>query len=826
MGGPVVIPKLYNGKDKTFFFFAYEGSRRGQGETRQFTTPTAEWRTGDFSTLTTAAGARTVIYDPATTRVEGGRNIRDPFAGNRIPTNRLDPVALNIVKYWPLPNRAPDNLSQANNFRSNYVSRLTRDNYTAKVDHNLTERDKLTFRYLYNSDDVLNTSVFPEPAADTLSDTLRHQHYTYLSYNRIFTPTLLNELRFNYGNRINWAITKGVGGGWPTKLGIKGVSDNAFPQINVTGLQGLSSGAQERRQFPIQQYQIVNNLSWVKNRHSMKFGFEWRPSLNFETNLPTVSGAFTFSPLSTGLPGSGTTGFGLASMLVGLPLNFGARETQALDRISTYWAWFVQDDWTVSKNLTLNIGLRWETDSPIFDKGNRMNGFDQAQVNPVSGTPGVVKFMGLDGFRTTPYSTDRNNFGPRFGFAWKVLGSEKTVLRGGYGIYFAHPFDAGAPTSASLGFENSLTLNSVDNGITHPFVLKDGIVGYSLQPPPLNDRFGAVAVGQNPNTAVTAYETTRRTGYAQMFNLTLQRELMGGWLTEIAYVGNLSRKLPSANLPINQIPWEVLSTATANQRFRPYPQFTNVSLLLPSLGVSSYSALSTRVEKRFAKGFNVLATYTWSSFLNNTSEGGSTVGNDAATYSDLYNRRLDYGPSANDVKHRMTLSTVYELPFGKGKPYLNSSGWRHLAGDWSLGGVMLLQSGAPLTIMNQVDTRNNFAPGGLRADRIADGNLPTDQRRPEKWFDTAAFAAPAPLRNGTAGIGIVRADGRVNFDLSVLKNIPVGEGRKFQIRGEFFNLTNKVNFGNPGTALGGPGFGVVGSAAPARQIQVGARFVW
>jgi hypothetical protein len=821
VGGPVVVPKLYNGKDKTFFFFAYEGSRRNEGQVRTFTVPTLAQRGGDFSANSNP------IFDPATTALVNGQNRRTQFPGNIIPASRLDRAARNIANFYPEPNRPPDNASGANNFRANYVSLFPRNNYTAKVDHNLTMNDKLTFRYLYNSDNNTNTTVFPTAGAETLSDVIRHQHYTYLSYNKIITPSILNEIRYTYGNRINWSQSKGLGEDWGRAIGIPNLPPGAFPTLSVTGYQALGNSGQERRQFPIQQHQIIDNFSVVAGRHNVKLGFEYRISMNYEINRPSASGAFTFSPLSTGQPGTAASGNGFSSMLLGLMTNFTVRETDILDRRSTYLAGFAQDDWKISRDLTLNFGLRWETDTPIMDVNNRMNGFAIDQTNPISGTLGVVKFMGQDNWPTLPYRTDWNNFGPRAGFAYKLLGRDSTVIRGGYGTYFAHPFDAGAPNSASLGFEKSAVLVSPDQGINHPFVLSGGPVGLTLTSPNRTDSFGSVRVGQAPNTAVTFYEGGRRTGYSHQFNFGVQHILSNGVLFEATYLGNISHKLASSNLSLNQIPLEQAAAGRTQQQFRPYPQFSGVTILLPSLGDSAYHALATRFEKRFSSGLNFLGTYTWSKFLNNTNEGGGQVGADGGPYSDFYNRRLDFGYSGNDVPHRLTFASVYELPFGQGRRFLNgNTPVRWFLGDWNLGVNALLQAGAPFTVTTQVDTRNNFSAGGLRADLVGDPTLAADQRTPNRWFNTAAFAQPAAFRNGTGGVGIVRSDGKVNFDVSLLKNFPIGERRKFQLRGEFFNLFNHPNFGNPGTVLGGPGFGVINNADPGRRVQLGARMVW
>ena len=291
-------------------------------------------------------------------------------------------MALNILKFYPLPNRPADNISGANNFRSNYVTALTRNNITAKVDHNLGTKDKINARYLYNSDNTANTSVYADAAADTRIDAERHQQYWYGSWTRILSPSLINDFRVTYANRINHQITKGLGKDYPTKLGLNGVPNDAFPQFTVAGFATLGSNQQERRQLPIEQYQFVNNVSWVRGKHSFKFGAEARPARNCEVNSPTVSGAFGFATTPTGLPGNAATGIGLASLLLGFPTTFDARQTQLLDRSNWYLAAFAQDDWSLRSDLTLNIGLRWETDTPIIDKNNRMNSFDLHAINP------------------------------------------------------------------------------------------------------------------------------------------------------------------------------------------------------------------------------------------------------------------------------------------------------------------------------------------------------------------------------------------------------------------------------------------------------------
>ncbi len=278
-------------------------------------------------------------------------------------------------------------------------------------------------------------------------------------------------------------------------------------------------------------------------------------------------------------------------------------------------------------------------------------------------------------------------------------------------------------------------------------------------------------------------------------------------------------------MSINQVRPELL-TATSTQSNRPFPQFTNVSILLPSLGVSSYHAMMLRTEKRFESGWSFLGTYTWSNFQNNTNDGGSVVGAEGGVYSNFYNRRADWGPSENDIRHRLTWSGVYELPFGKGKKYLTDSALRYIFGGWGLGGIMTLQSGAPFTVNTQVNSVYSAA-GALRADVTSNPNLPNDAKTLARWFDTSVFSQPAAAKFGNQGVNILRADGVINVNLSVQRNFGLwSEQSKLQFRAEFFNLANHANFGIPGRSFGGPGFGLVGSAGPARSIQLGLRLAF
>jgi len=820
-GGTVAGPIR---KDKTFFFFDYEGQRLRTGSTTTLTVPSALQRTGDFSQTFNASGKLIPIYDPNTTQLVNGAYVRQQFPGNIIPPSELDPVGLKVMSYYPLPNQSAGNLAGANNFSGNSVTASPADFYMIKGDHTFSEKDKLSGYYMRVGGTGAVHGVYPNNnAGDPTTFAVNTIQYTYASWTHIISPSQVNDLRFTFNNRIFHSLSAGLGGNYPSKLGLQGIPDDAFPRWAPAGFSPLGATTQERRQYPIRQEQFVDNYSWVRGRHALKFGAEVRRSFNQDVLRTYVSGNFTFSTQPTGLPGNAATGSGLASLLVGFPTDFSELATDVLDRHTYYLGAFVQDDWTVRSNLTLNLGVRWETDTPEVDEHNRMNGFNPNQINPVSGTPGVVTFMGLNGTPSSPYSTDWNNFGPRFGFAWKPFSSDKTVVRGGFGIFYASPFDAGVPNVNALGFSISATSNSPDNGITAPFYLRNGV---PVQPsaPALNASFGAVPLGQTANTAVTYFDPSRRTGYAQQFNLGVQRQLAGSTVVEVTGLGNLSRKLSSSPLPIDQILPSALGPSCDTQTCRPYPQFSNVSIQSPTLGVANYYAAMVRIEKRYSHGLNFGASYTFSKFLDNTNEPGTSLGANNGPYSNYYDRRADYGPSANDVKHRLSLNWVYELPFGTGKRWLSDNPLRYVVGGWSLGNVATMQSGPPFTVVTQTNTCNCFSAGSQRPNVVSTTSLPSPAVA--EWFNIAAFAQPATFTFGNEGVGILRAPGLIDFDFSVLRSFRLTERSHMEIRGEFFNAFNRTNLGVPGQTFGSSTFGVINSSGPARQIEVGARFAF
>jgi hypothetical protein len=807
VGGPIR-------RDKTFFFFGFEGSRQRTGSTVILTVPTLLERQGNFSQTSVK------IYDPKTTRVVNGVAVRDQFPGNVI-TN-FDAVAAKLIQYFPLPT----NSQSANNFVKNDVDTNNTAFYIARVDHVLSSRDRLAFRYIFTNGQIGNNSVYPIKGADPYQPNVSNDNIGYGQWIHTLSPSIVNDLRFTFETRVYHQFSDGLGGDWPSQLGITGVSPNAFPNFAPAGYSALGSTGQERRQYPVNQYQLVDDSSWDVGRHTLKFGVELRRSMDHESNLSTASGAFTFGTQATGLPGSNNTGDGFASLLTGFPTAFSEAQTFATTRTSWYIAGFAQDDFAVNPYLTLNFGLRWETDTPIKDENNKMNGFDPNLINPVSGTPGVVKFMGVNGFRTTPYDLDLNNFGPRLGFAWQPFKNGTTVVRGGFGYFFSHAFDAGQPASAALGFSIAGALNSPDNGVTAPFYMQNGVPNVNFSGAGLNDSYGAVKVGATATTTVSYFDPRHRTGYTQQFNLGVQRQLPGSFALTVTGLANIAHKLPGANQAIDQIAPSVLSAAHHSQSDRPFPQFSGVTLVAPSIGNSNYFAGLVHIEKRFSRGFNINSSYTFSKLLDDSEGAGATLGTDNGSYSNYYNRAADYGPSSNDIRHQFVFSSVYELPFGPGRTHLGKGIASHVIGGWTIGNVTRLYSGAPFTVITQTNSTAAFSSGSQRANLVADPALPSGQRGPAKWFNTSAFVQPANYQFGNEGRNVGRGPGFANFDFSLIRSARFTESTSLQIRGEFLNAFNRTNLKEPQTALGATNFGSITSANAARQIQVGARLVF
>lgn len=805
LGGPIL-------KDKTHFFASWEQTRENTGSTSVQTVPTLLQRQGNFSNTLDAAGRVIPIYDPETT-VD---RVRQPFPGNIIPPNRIDPVALAMVPYWPQPNQQ-GTITGANNFTANGSNKFVRNIVVARVDHQFSQKDQVMVRYYINDSDTDNRGVYGIPESDPNAVLSANQNSSILgSYIHLFQPTLINDFRVTRLRRFGGSQSYVLGEDFPGQFGLRGVSDEAFPIMNITGFGGLGREPFRRNRRPSDDVQFLDSLSWFRGKHAFKFGGEYRRGYFNDNRDLSSSGQFSFTPAISGQPGVANSGNALASFLLGEVNGASTQRPDEINSRSSYWSVFVQDDYRVTERLSLNLGLRWEVNMPRTEDDNRMNSFDTTAINPVSGTPGVITFAGRNGVPRTAFDPDYNNFGPRFGFAWTLPGKRATVIRGGAGIFFGEIVSNIIGTAAALGFSTDVDVVSREPGIVSAMRLREGFPSQPRVPvDELGPGFGAVPVGTAPTTSVTFFERYRPTPYSIQYNLNLQHELRENLVVEAGYLANLSHRLTANDLTVNQVRPELAGPGNAQVR-RPYPQFSGVSVINPPVGNSTYHAMTLKAERRYASGFTFLGHYTFAKFIDDVTSF-SEYGN-AAGYMDAYNRRLDKSISGNDIRHRAVVSGVYSLPTFTQHRLLN-----FVAGGWRTGVIASFQSGPPFTVLNNTNDTNVFPAGTVRPDIVGNPALSSEERTLSRWFDTSAFVAPAPFRFGTAPRSVLRGPGVTNIDFSLTKIFPITERIRTEFRGEFFNLLNHANFNAPGATRGTPAFGVINSARDPRRIQLALR---
>jgi hypothetical protein len=803
VGGPIQ-------RDRTHFFASWEQTRQRTSETITSTVPTLANRSGDFSDLRNSAGDAVLIYDPATTV---GRD-RLPFPNNAIPQHRIDPVARAVLNYYPLPNRQ-GTATNASNYVGSSTNTLHRNIVVGRLDHQFRPGDLVTARYYINDSSTYASGTYGVPESDPRSNITDVRVQSLLgAYTHIFSTNLINEIRFTYLRRKFIDTRPGYRADFAATIGLEGVSDAAFPAFTIPGYATLGNpSAVFRIQTPILDRQLLESVSWFAGKHAFKSGVELRAGANTEIRDRSSAGNFTMSPLITSLPGAANTGNALASFLLG---EVNAASIQVSDQISTratYWGFYAQDDWRVNPNLTLNFGLRYDLELPRRAIGNTMNSFDALAINPVSGTPGVVTFAGVDGTPERAFATDKNNFGPRFGFAWRLPWQKDTLLRAGAGIFYGQTVDATIGDTASLGFSTTASHVAGQADLQSAFRLRDGFPTVSR--PALTPAFGAVPLGQRPNTAVAFFNPEQVAPVSYQYNLNVQREVTANLLIEVGYMGNVSHHLNAGDLSLNQVPGHLMGAGDAQSR-RPFPQFSNLTWINPSIGNSTWHGGFVRAEKRLSEGFSFLTHYTFSRFLDDveaTSEYGVT-----GNYMDAYNRRLDKARSGSDVPHHFLLTFLYQPGEFEGHPL-----WNAVLGGWKLGLVQTYMSGAPFTVITAANTTNAFPAGPLRPNLLRDPALLSNQRSVNRWFDTAAFEAPAPFTFGNSPRSVLRSAPVVTTDLTLEKSFAVTETVRLDLRSEFYNLLNHANFNIPGFTYGAPDFGVVSSARPGRTVQLAAR---
>jgi hypothetical protein len=813
LGGPVVLPKIYNGKDRTFFFVDYEGYRRDAQQLLLGNIPTLRMRRGDF-------GETATIYDPTTTRASGSGFVRTPFANNQIPANRWDPVAAKMINAYPLPTAS----ARLNNYLSNTVLNQRWNQGDARVDHQISPKDNFFARYSIQNTETIVPSTYPAttipgiPQPVNLSDeasfagtSFQPAQQAVASYVRIINPTLVNELRIGFNRyRLDYTADQFTPGG---QLGnLLGVPNaNVTPQEQNLPIFSPANylGIGQTRSLPIfrreNTYQVVDNVSYTSGKHTLKWGadFRRRQLTIYQTNQG--NGRFNFSPaLTDSRNPAGRGGDSAASFLLGYATGILHDYTQNWPGERGYeLGVYMADDWRVSRKLTLNLGLRWDYFSPYTEVANRWANFNlQTAKIDVAGRNGVSATAGVRAYYP--------NIGPRFGFAYQA--AEHTVVRGGFGLFYN-------PTGSE---GNSLRLfRQLPYGTTVAISPGDIFPGQRVQDgfaplAPLN-----LALADKPTGAMFAVDPTFRPSYAQQFNFGLEHEIAPlAMVIQATAVGNLGRRLYNTWNANQAVPG-----ATPLNSRRPYfginPNLSDVSYF-NTTGLSNYYALQLSVNKRLRQGLSALLGYTWSHSIDNVplEFGGGAGGPQPQDPRYLTPERA---ASNFDIRHRLTFSYVWELPFGKGRAMLDHGGFSNfIFGGWQTNGILTIQSGLPFTPVLQTSTTNTGTAS--RANVVGAISYPEKLNR---WFDPTAFSSPAPYTYGNAGRNILVGPARWNWDMSLFKDFPIRERMKVQFRAEAFNICNHPQFGLPNANIGNVQAGVITSTVGnPRQLQGALRFLF
>jgi len=812
IGGPVIIPKLYNGKNKTFFFVSYEGNRTRQGQIFNSTVPTEAQRNGDFS----KAGLNR-IYDPLTTvpNPSGSGNVRTQFAGNLIPANRLSPQAIYFNKYIPLANTA------AGTAVFTPSNAYDQDQWTLRGDQDLNSNNKLFVRLSLVRNKEYDPASFPALLGTHLSGPA---HNFALAWNSNLRANMIHEIRLSlqYGEYRSDAYFQGQGAAFNKAAGLTGLETNqdatisSLPAFSFSGYAGFSGNAGDGRPKWQNRWanEVTDNLTWIKGKHVVKVGTRIHYFKPLFTDSRTHNGSFSYTGIESENPSSTAgTGDGFADWMLGYPAS-GGRSNPATwwGGSGIYWHFFVQDDFRVNNRLTLNIGLRYEYNPWLKGYRGQVATFDPKRAKSIivgsdsdqidlDAQPlakvgydlykDLIQTSSQAGLPSTITSQNRKNFAPRFGLAWRPFG-EKTVFRGGYGIFYESEGTSGRLNFNFLPFNVSETVNA-DRGVTPTRTTANFFLG---------SPFGSAvtAAGWVP------VPTKVRVPYDQHWNLGIQHQLMKKMVVEVDYVGNKGSFLPDGN----NINFPEAGPGTIQTR-RPYPRFGTISYNTQDAS-STYHSLQAKMERRLTAGLWTLVSYTFSKSL--TRSATPAVGG---------NYGWEKALTGFDVPHNFAASFGYELPFGKGKAFLHSGGFTDkVLGGWQLQGIMSYRSGTPYTPTISRDAANNGV-GGQRPNRIASGKVANPTL--DVAFDKNAFTQPANFTYGNSGGSILRRDYIASNDFSIFKQFSITERSRLQFRAEVFNLPNSAYFSSPNSSVDvAAGARITSTQNSPRQMQFGLKY--
>jgi hypothetical protein len=853
IGGPVFIPKVYNGKNKTFFFFAYEGFRFRTGGNQTITLPNEDFRKGNFSALCTAGFTNGIcnnlnnqLYDPTThAAIPGDVLTNDPnFTPSKVTTN----------VFGLLP---PTTGALTNNVPNHTISSTTANLYDVKIDHIFSEKHRISGGFDYDNTNTGGTSALGPIFGQSVPQDTR---YARITDNYVFSPTVVNQAMFGFSRRFRGEISNSLGLGYPAKIGLTGVQETTFPCFNWDNFSTALSNC-NASQFADNVYQINEAVSWVKGKHTFKFGGEIR-MLQFNVRrLQNTSGAFFFDSAQTSSTGGalGVGGNSVASSLFGLSNTTNLSYGNFSGVRYKDFAMYAQDTYRFSSKLTLNYGLRYDIDLPAAEAFDRFSMVDPKLPNPNAGNIlGAYTYFGSGtgrNGRKRPQDIYYKAFGPRVGFAYSI--NAKTVVRGGYGIYYEALKEGSFADQDGLGFFNSQSVSvtnggptQIDNGITH------------ILPPTGPFTPG----GQNGNGGViTVPANSGRPADIQTWNLDVQRQVTNNLMVSVAYVGSKGTHLPALNIIPNQVNPSFLTlgseltmpssclvantcpksvaagltlpyagfTGNINQLLRPFPQYGNFnqednSFTPDRTGNSTYNAMQMQVNKRFAQGLSFLVSYTVSKNITDADSAGPGVSGFIGTNSFIgensYNRKAEKAVSQLDTPQSLVASFFYELPLGHGKRYMNEGGVKdRVVGGWYVSGILSYHSGTPTEVYGQCQgTAGDILFGGCNTTgagarvNIVPGVPQTNKSNfnptTTPFWNPAAFTPAANCATSTTtctfgneprSLATARSFGGKNEDFTIGKKTRlIGEKAMIDFQASFFNMFNRHIYSTPSNVFG------------------------
>jgi len=812
-------------KNKTFFFFDYAGQREDRGQTFVNTVPTEATRRGDFSNYRDRNGNLILIYDPLTTQPNPGGSgvIRTPFPGNVIPSNRFNPVGLNVASIYPLPNNGTGNFD---NYTST-VNRTVRDrNFTGRLDHKATEKDSFFGRYSYQRFSLdapqgqaaccLPTPDFAASRFDLgpfvagIQNTRLKTQGGAINWTRVLSTMMVNEFRFGFAETNPETVQSDFGINAAQSLGIQGINVSEFtsglPNLNIADVTGISGGPSFLPVNPKQtHFQFEDSVAWMTGRHGLKTGYRYivrKPSPFTNTD---TRGSIGIGRNLTNNPQANSGGSGLATLLLGYTTG-GSRGflLEPYDMTNSEHSLFIQDDWKIAPRVTVNLGLRYEVYVPDTEKNDRLVNFDRVANKLV--------YAGEDGAtRRANKETDLNNLAPRLGLAWDVTGNAKNVVRGGFGRSF---FPLPQSASNLLGIQVPYLISQNYTVETNPTDFSPSRVPLLSNPfPPIvqvKPRTTAELNAANPR--IVGHAFSNETPHMDTWQVSYERQLASTLMAEVAYVGSRGHNLVWINNPNEVQP----GPGTQASR-RLIQALSNVGTIVQSESTNKswYNSLQTKLLKRYSSGVQFLLSYTLSQsedLAGSAASGGGAVGGPQSIT--LFEQSR--GPSGFDQRHRLVLSHVWDLPFGKDHTLASGTIGNALLGNWQFSGIATYSSGRPFTVFLNTGV-NNGAPSW--PDRIGDGRL--DNPTVDLWFDTSAFRAPTPNTYGNSGRGVLNAPPTKTVDVSLARRFPImGDRFKLQFRADAFNLLNTPQFGFPNANIGAPTAGRIASTVgDNRQMQ-------